>query len=609
METWLPPKLTIFDFEYETDPNGLPDPVCVVATTFETTTAGGLKAPGVSVRVGWDEMRAMTRAPWDTSTNCVSVAFSGHGDLQCFDRLGWPRPRRFVDLMIEMRWLLNGVPNVPIRQSLYGYLDRFYIPHPSKDFKSDIRDLIISGRSDTNKAAVLDYCESDVTLTAALTSRVLTLLDWRRAVAHRGDFLQAISMAESRGLPLDVELLDRIAENWPAVQSHARRAVNRAFGVPIYDIAGVFKLPVLETWLDVRGMLRGWPRTATGKLKVDDDVLRDWSKVNRPLRVLYEARRILDQGADGLRLDVGADGRCRTWLNPFGTKTGRNAPRKPTEQNARGGPFLFAGARWVRGLLKPEQGRAVAYCDWTSQEIFIAAVLSNDSNMLDCYFSADPYMTFAIMAGAAPPTATKATHKDIRAKYKTTMLGLGYGMGAAALAHRLQTTAYEAEMMIRMHKRVFRTYWEWATTTAYTARQTGWVVNPGGWRMMISGKVSPTTLQNWPIQSAGAAMLQLALPMIERAGVRVLASVHDAVLIESAAEEIEAHAHLASHAMEQAGKLITRSDYVCRTDPKIVKWPERYMDDDGAEMFQTIMRALPKSLSPALTMPPGGVTL
>lgn len=609
MPTWLPPKLTIFDFEYEIDLNGLPDPVCVVATTYETTSAGGLKTPGVSVRVGWDEMRAMTCAPWDTSTGCVSIAFSGHGDLQCFDRLGWPRPRRFVDLMIELRWLYNGVPNVPIRQTLYGYLDRLYIPHPSKDFKSEIRDLIIRGQSHTQQPAVLDYCASDVDLTAALVERVLPLLDWRRAVAFRGDFLQAISLAESRGLPVDVELLQSLAEHWPAVQEQARHAVNRAFGVPIYDAAGVFKLPVLETWLDVRGMLRGWPRTTTGRLQVDDDILRDWSKSNRPLRVLYEARRILDQGADGLRLDVGADGRCRTWLNPFGTKTGRNAPRAPTEANSRGGPFLFAGARWVRGLLKPTRGRALAYVDWTSQEIYVAAVLSNDQNMLNCYFSPDPYMTFAILAGAAPPTATKATHKDIRAKYKTVMLGLGYGMGAAALAHRLQTTVYEAETMIRMHKKVFRTYWDWSTSAAHTARETGFVANPGGWRMMVTGRVSPTTLQNWPIQSAGAAMLQLALPMIERAGVKVLASVHDAVLIESAADDIDHHARLTSDAMEQAGKLITRSNHVCRTDPKIVKWPERYMDDDGAEMFQTIMRALPESVSSALTIATGGVTL
>jgi hypothetical protein len=610
MPPWLPPKLTIFDFEYEIDSNGLPNPVCVVATTYETTSAGGLKTPGVSVRMGWEEIRQMKQAPWDVSTENISVAYSGHGDLQCFDQLGWPRPRRFVDLMIELRWLFNGVGNIHIRQTLYNYLDRFGIHRPSKDYKSDIRDLIISGRSHTDKPAVLDYCESDVTLTAALVEKVFSSIDWRRAIVFRGEFMQAISLAEARGLPVDVELLSRLVDNWPAVQAMGRRAVNRAFGVPIYDGNGVFKLPVLETWLDLHGMLRGWPRTLkTGRLKVDDDILRDWSKSNRPLRILYEARRILDQGADGLRLDIGADGRCRTWLNPFGTKTARNAPRAPIEKSTKGGPFLFAGARWVRGLLKPEKGRAIAYIDWTSQEIFVAAVLSNDANMLACYFSADPYMTFAIMAGAAPPTATKKTHKDLRAKYKTTMLGLGYGMGAAALAHRLGTTVYEAETMIRMHKRVFRTYWDWSTSSSHTARETGWIQNPAGWRLQVTGKVSPTTLQNWPIQSAGAAMLQVALPMIERAGVKVLASVHDAVLIESDVTLIDAHAELASHAMEQAGKRLLRTDLICRTDPKIVKWPDRFMDDDGAEMFQSIMRALPQSTSPALTLSMESVTL
>lgn len=591
--SWWPRKVTVFDFEYHQDENGLPVPDCVVATTLEIDDAGAVRGSGFFVSCGWEEMRTMATPPWDTSPDNVLVAFSGHGDLQCLDRLGWPRPVRFVDLMIELRNFHNGTHGVPLRQGLYGYLDRWGIGHPPESYKSDIRDLIISGQSHTRPAEVLEYCRSDVELTASLVALVASRIDWRRAIGHRGPFMNAISIAESRGLPVDVELVTRLHRHWPEIQTGARSWVNETFRTEIYSGSGTFTISAMEQWLADRGLLEGWPRTGkSGQIQLDDGTLRDWSKMSREFAVLYESRRILDQGADGLRLDIGADGRCRTWLNPFGTKTGRNAPREPGGFGARGGPFLFAGARWVRGLLKPEPGRALAYIDWVSQEIQVGAALSGDENLIACYSSPDPYVTFAILARAVPESATKKTHPKERSIFKTTLLGLGYGMGARTLAYRLGTTLHEAEMLIRLHRRVFARYWAWNEMAVDHARRTGFISNPMGWRMIVTAHTTPTTLKNWPVQATGAAMLQTAVPMIERAGVRVLATVHDAVLIEADQGEIEAAVERATHAMESASRIVTGSNLTCRTDPKIVRYPDRYMDDDGAEMFHRVVGEL-----------------
>ena len=50
--------------------------------------------------------------------------------------------------------------------------------------------------------------------------------------------------------------------------------------------------------------------------------------------------------------------------------------------------------------------------------------------------SGDPYLTFAKMAGLAPPDATKESHKVIRDVCKTCVLGTNYGMQAQSLAAR-----------------------------------------------------------------------------------------------------------------------------------------------------------------------------
>ena len=64
-------------------------------------------------------------------------------------------------------------------------------------------------------------------------------------------------------------------------------------------------------------------------------------------------------------------------LSPFRAKTGRNQPSNSQ--------FIFGPSTWLRGLIKPEPGRAVAYVDWSQQEFGIAASLSGDAAMMDAY--------------------------------------------------------------------------------------------------------------------------------------------------------------------------------------------------------------------------------
>jgi hypothetical protein len=70
---------------------------------------------------------------------------------------------------------------------------------------------------------------------------------------------------------------------------------------------------------------------------------------------------------------VGVDGRNRVMLSPFRSKTGRNRPSNSE--------FIFGSSAWLRGLIKPSSGYAIAYIDYEQQEFGIAAKLSGDANM------------------------------------------------------------------------------------------------------------------------------------------------------------------------------------------------------------------------------------
>ena len=96
-------------------------------------------------------------------------------------------------------------------------------------------------------------------------------------------------------------------------------------------------------------------------------------------------------------LAVGRDGRNRTILSAFESRTGRNQPSNTK--------YIFGPSVWLRGLITP--GHGVAYIDWSRPEFGIAAALLGDTAMQAAYASGHPYLEFVKQAGAVPADATR----------------------------------------------------------------------------------------------------------------------------------------------------------------------------------------------------------
>ena len=142
----------------------------------------------------------------------------------------------------------------------------------------------------------------------------------------------------------------------------------------------------------------------------------------RELRSALSEMRLSD-------LAVGSDGRNRTILSAFQSRTGRCQPSNTK--------YIFGPSVWLRGLIQPSEGWGVAYLDWCQQEHGIAAALSGDAAMQAAYASGDPYLEFAKQAGAVPTGATKKTHNTERELFKQCVLAVGYGMESKSLAQRI----------------------------------------------------------------------------------------------------------------------------------------------------------------------------
>ena len=560
------PEIWAVDFEFGSDPGENPEPVCLVAWELRS---------GRRLRLWRHEFGAAP--PYATGPDVLFVAYYASAEIGCHLALGWPVPQRVLDLFTEFRNQTNGIPTVS-GAGLLGALAHYGLDGIGTIEKDEMRDLILRGGpwTDAEQEAILDYCESDVEALARLLPAMLPTIDLPRALL-RGRYMAAAARMERNGVPIDADTLKLLRLHWSDIQDQLIAEVDRDYG--IYE-GRTFKVDRFAELLTRSNI--PWPRLDSGRLDLSDDTFREMARAYPMVAPLRELEVALSQ----MRLSdlaVGQDGRNRTMLSAFRSRTGRNQPSNTK--------FIFGPSVWLRGLIKPPSGFGIAYIDWEQQEFGIAAALSGDPLMMDAYRSGDPYLAFAKQAGAAPASATKATHKAIRDQFKSTVLAVQYGMGADALGQRIGQPPIRARELLRLHRETYRVFWRWSEAAVDYAMLSSRLHTVFGWRVQVPPISNPRSLSNFPMQANGAEMLRLACCLATERGIEVCAPVHDAVLISAPLDRLDADVARMQDAMREASRIVL-DGFELGTDAKINRYPDRYMDDRGATMWERVMELI-----------------
>lgn len=559
------------DFEFRAQPGETPDVVCLVAHEVFSGQVHRL----------WGEELHRPEPPYNIGPESLVIAYYASAEMGCHLALGWPMPANVIDLYAEFRNHTNGKV-LPCGKGLLGALAYFGLDGIDTMEKEAMRDLVMRGGEYTEleRLDILEYCESDVIATTRLFQVMGPELFESPRLEHallRGRYTQAVAAMEWHGIPIDQGLLSDMRTHWTEIQSRLIAEVDQDFGV--YE-GRTFKQSRFADYLKRHDI--PWPTTATGRLALDDETFSDMCKAYPQLRSLKDLRHALGQ----LRLNdlaVGTDGRNRALLSMFSSKTGRNQP-----SNSK---FVFGLPAWLRGLIKPAEGHGLAYVDWSQQEFGIAAALSGDAKMQEAYTSGDPYLTFAKQAGAVPWDATKATHPKEREQFKACVLAVQYGMGPESLAKRIGQPPVYAKELLRLHRKTYAAFWAWSDNLVDYAGMRGRLWTVFGWTLHVQGKANERSLRNFPMQANGAEMLRLACIIATEAGIRVVAPVHDALLIETPLSELEATTQTMQEIMRRASGVIL-GDFELRSDAKLIRHPERYEDERGQGMWQTVMKLM-----------------
>jgi DNA polymerase I len=554
----------LVDYEFNQPDGEWPQPICLAALDIKS---------GRRIKLWHTEFDRLP--PYDVGEDSLFCAYYASAEISCHLALNWPVPARILDLYAEFRCITNGLPT-PDGRKLIGALTYFGLDAIGAVEKKYFQDLAQRGGpwSEEEWAGLMDYCLGDVEALARLLPVLLPRISLPHALL-RGRYMVASARMERTGIPIDVPLLDRLRTQWDGIKDQLIAVVDADYGV--FE-GRTFKRDRFAAWLARAGI--PWPTTETGQLSLEDETFRQMAKAYPVVSPLRELRSSLSD----LRLNaltVGRDGRNRCLLSAFGARTSRNTPSNTK--------YIFGPSVWIRGLIKPPPGMAVAYVDWEQQEFGIAAALSGDPKMQAAYRSGDSYLAFAKLAGHAPPNAVKSSHRAVRELFKQCVLGTQYGQGVGGLANRIGENLVVAGILLRAHRETFWRFWQWSQAAVDTAMSTNRLHTVFGWDLQLSEIVYPRSLLNHPMQANGAEMLRLGCCLATERGVKIGGPVHDAVLVVSALDQIEADVATTRTAMAEASRVVL-SGFELTTEATIVRYPVRYMDEDrGRVMWNRVM--------------------
>jgi DNA polymerase I len=568
------PYVWVLDFEFF-QPNGeRPRMHCMVAKDVHSGRE-------IHLRSG----QFLPVPPFDTQHD-LFVAYAARAEMSCFAALGWPIPEYILDLNVEFRLATND--GKFRRRRLYDALEFYHQDTQGATEKHDMQQLAAENASlsPEQMTDMVAYCASDVYATIRLLRAMAATIDLPYSLV-RGRFCGCVGRIEHVGIPVDTDLLAALHERWGSIRQLFIDRIQNQYDLYEDRVLKRYKFAqfIAETGIPY------WPRTATGEYRRDQDTLRDMAMIYPVIQQLRESLDMLGQ-LRTLGIVAGSDGRSRTPLWPFGTKTGRCAPSTAT--------FVFNLPAWLRTLIRPEPGHALAYVDVRQEEPAIAAYWSRDGAMTKGYcVGGDLYVNFAQLAGDIPVGSILSTlsakdrqrYKALRDVYKICLLASMYGQQEYSLASRLGRSPAHARQLLRRLRMVYPRFVAWIDNEIDVALASGYMKSRLRWTLKVHPDTRETSLLNYPMQVTGSEIMQRAVYLAQQAGVEVCCPVHDALLIHAKSEDIAHHAWLTKEAWRKASEdlLSGFSLYADGWEERdAVHYPRHYIDKRGISVWQVV---------------------
>ncbi len=445
------------------------------------------------------------------------------------------------------------------------YLDR---PLPS------VTDLTKSGRHQIPFAEV--EVDAAARFGAAIASTVLALdtnFAPRLSEASLVPLLDEIEMPlvgvltdmEWTGIAIDATVFERLSRELTtdlvrlegAIAESAGATLNlnspKQLAAVLFDKLG---LPVLK-------------KTKTGP-STDADVLEQLAEqgheVPRLLLEYRELQKLKSTYVDVLPARVNRrTGRIHTRYNQTGAATGRLSSSDPNLQNI---PIRTKRGEEIRRGFVPTSGWQFVVADYSQIELRLMAHFSGDPAFVAAFRSGEDIhrQTASLIFGVSPDLVSS----EMRGRAKTINFGTIYGQGAFALSKQLKISMEEARGFIESYFTRFAGVRAYLNRQVELARSQGYVETLFKRRRYIpeikdrnfnTRAFGERLSQNSPLQGSAADLIKIAMVRLHGAlraaghEARLLVQVHDELVVEAPAGEVDAVASLVRTCMEGVAEL------------------------------------------------------
>lgn len=258
-------------------------------------------------------------------------------------------------------------------------------------------------------------------------------------------------------------------------------------------------------------------------------------------------------------------GRLHTSFNQTVAATGRLSSSDPNLQNI---PVRTELGREIRRAFIPRQDWTMLSADYSQIELRLLAHLSGDPAFVETFQKGGDIhrQTASLIFGVAPEDVTG----DMRGRAKTINFATIYGQGAHSLSQQLRISHDEAKTFIDQYFTRFTGVRAYLDNTIEAARTKGYAETLFGRRRYIPElrdknfnirAFGERTAQNTPIQGSAADLIKVAMIQIaarlRREGLRsaMLLQVHDELVFEAPAEELDSLEQMVREEMERAAVL------------------------------------------------------
>lgn len=382
--------------------------------------------------------------------------------------------------------------------------------------------------------------------------------------------LSVLGRMECEGVKVDMVQLRRYASSLTVEMNQIQDRIREMAGEPNLNILSPKQIGVLifeKLKLDPKIKPKNGVRYT---YPTDEDTLTalaDRSPIINEILEYRGIRKLISTYIDPFPSYVRpSTGKIHTTFNQALTATGRLSSSKPNLQNI---PIRTERGKEIRKAFVPSQpGGVIISADYSQIELRIMAHLSCDTHLIEAFRKGqDVHATTAAKIFGIDLSEVTADQRRIA---KTANFGIMYGISAFGLAQRLKLSRGEAKKIIDDYFENFPAISSYINDTLASARECGYVETLFGRRRYLPDinsrnatvrSLAERNAVNAPIQGTSADIIKLAMISVDRRlreeGLksRMVLQIHDELLFDALAEEVEAVERIVKEEMENVIKL------------------------------------------------------